>query len=68
MIDAFRDDYHLSSTQAFSLMVKIDKKSALQNYKHFIRVIVLMANELAFYLHKFELVIVHLRNNLRLPK
>src|SRR6516162_6791203 len=67
MFNALRDHEHFSSRHMNGAITQVDAQLAVNYNERFISIFVIMPYEIALQFHNFELVVVHLGNDLRLP-
>lgn len=63
-----RDDEHFSWSNTHTSVAKINLLHTVKNNESLIGVFVLVAHQLALKLYQFELIVVHLRDDLGLPR
>ena len=51
----------------YGTITKIDPQNALQDDECFVRILVIVPNEISLLPHDLELIVVHFGNDLRLP-
>jgi hypothetical protein len=67
MFHAFGNDKHLSSSEVNFAFAKIDPQVAFNHKERFIRILVIMPNEVALQFRELELIIIHLSDDFRSP-
>src|ERR1700722_91620 len=67
VFDAPGDNEHFAGRQANRAVAEIDPQRTLDHKEGLIGVLVIMPNEIALQLHELELIVIHFRDNLRLP-
>src|SRR6185437_11594621 len=67
VFDSLRDDVHLARTQADRPVLEIDPQGPFQYDEGLVRLGVVVPDEIAVDAHELELVVVHLRDDFRLP-
>ena len=67
MLDPLRDDEHLSIGDVDRAITKIDPQRSFYDNERLVRIVMMMPDEIPLQFHNLELVVVHLRNDFRLP-
>src|SRR5262249_32662723 len=67
VLNAFRNDEHLSRRHAGRAIAEVDPQNALQHDERLVRILMVVPDEVAAEPDDLELVVIHFGNDLRLP-
>ena len=63
VLEALSDHEHFAGRQFHETVSKLDFHASEQDNEHFVRVLVMVPDEISAELHQFELVVVHFRDH-----